>query len=441
MANHDHEHHHPHHHHDDGSFEDHVTDPASRSLSEALRLSFRVLTVVMVLVFGAFLATGFENIEDNQVGLVKVFGRITGRAEPGLAFGWPFPIGEIEVISTAQRTLEIDDFWFHLTARDMTRDLDDINPPEGGLDPLLDGALLTGDRSLYHVRLAVTWEVSEAVSFSQNVADADAMIHDVVTAGAIRVAARRTAESIQREGSGMGFDGESFGAFGPQVLDLAQADLGKLEAGIRIVNIAVDERTWPLLARQAYSDAQRASDEMELKVNQARREAIEILRDAAGVIYPRLVGEPGRPAAPEDGDAAADYDLIGQYNRLQENPEARADAEDQLLEGIDSVLTSRDLGGQAQTIISQAQSYRSGVEQIVQQRANRFQRLLPRYQNPKTRELLLVDLWSGTLERIFELPLLEPVYQPISTQPVVLIVPPSEQATQEINAEQTRARD
>ncbi len=441
---------HPHHHHppQDGSYEDHVSDPASRSLSEALRLSFRVLTVVMVLVVGAFLATGLENIEDNQVGLIKVFGRIVGQSEPGLAFGWPFPIGEIEVVSTAKRSLEIDEFWFHLTARQRAQELDEIETDRQGLDPVRDGALLTGDRSLYHIRMTVTWEVSEPIVFRQNLADPEKVINDAVIAATIRVAAGRTAESIHREGAGPQRRAAEFAPFAPQVRQLAQEDLNAIQAGVQITNIAIDERTWPLVARKAYNDAQRASDEMELKVNQARREAIETLRDAAGTVYARLVGEPGQPTAPADWDPNTPYDLIGQYNLLQEStvsmPDrdepADQDPESVLLARIDSVLTSRDLGGQAQSVISQAQAYRSSIEQVVGQRANRFDRLLRQYKNANTRDLLLADLWAGTLERVFSLPLLEPVYQPESAQGIVLIVPPSEQATQEISAEQTRAR-
>jgi regulator of protease activity HflC (stomatin/prohibitin superfamily) len=451
MAEHHHHHHPP---QDDGSYEDHVSDPASRSLSEALRLSFRVLTVVMVLVVGAFLATGLENIEDNQVGLIKVFGRIVGQAEPGLAFGWPFPIGEIEVVSTAKRTLEVDEFWFHLTARQRAQELDEIQTDRQGLDPVRDGALLTGDRSLYHIRMTVTWEVTEPIAFRQNLADPEKILNDAVIAATIRVAAGRTAESIHREGAGTQRMAAAFAPFAPRVRQLAQDDLNAVDAGVQITNIAIDERTWPLVARKAYNDAQRASDEMELKVNQARREAIETLRDAAGTVYARLVGEPGQPTPPADWAANLPYDLIGQYNLLQESPASRPDRDDQnqqddedkqdpeavLLARIDSVLTSRDLGGQAQSIISQAQAYRSSIEQIVRQRANRFDRLLGQYNDPKTRELLLADLWAGTLERVFNLPLLEPFYVPETTQSVVLIVPPSEQATQEISAEQTRAR-
>ena len=61
-------------------------DPATKSLADALRVSFRVLTVIMVFVVIAFLLTGLKSIEAQEVAVKKVFGKIVGTAEQGLAY-------------------------------------------------------------------------------------------------------------------------------------------------------------------------------------------------------------------------------------------------------------------------------------------------------------------------------------------------------------------
>ncbi|MFW6062081.1 MAG: hypothetical protein ACOC93_04660, partial [Planctomycetota bacterium] len=147
-------------------------DPAGQSLANALRVSFRLLSVIMVLVVLAFFGTGVENVEEGQVGLKKVFGRVTGEVSPGLRLNWPFPIGEIELISTKQKTLAIDEFWMHETPEmasvtSLSEKARKVR--EDGLRPGWDGALLTGDRNLYHVKLACSYQVGNARDYATNV--------------------------------------------------------------------------------------------------------------------------------------------------------------------------------------------------------------------------------------------------------------------------------
>src|SRR5690606_33585140 len=75
-------------------------DPANQSLAEALRLSYRVLQIVMLLLVVLFLASGFRTVDDGQSGVATVWGRIRtvdGEAalSPGPQFSlYPYPIGD-----------------------------------------------------------------------------------------------------------------------------------------------------------------------------------------------------------------------------------------------------------------------------------------------------------------------------------------------------------
>ena len=79
-------------------------DPANQSLRDALRLSFRVLQLVMVVLVVVFLFSGLKTIEPGQIGLRLQLGQLEEEAlEPG-ALGpaipgggchrarWPWPI-------------------------------------------------------------------------------------------------------------------------------------------------------------------------------------------------------------------------------------------------------------------------------------------------------------------------------------------------------------
>ena len=79
------------------------SDPGGKSLSDALRVSFGLLAVIMAFMIIGFLMTGLQSIESNEVGIVKVFGRVVRTAQPGLTYNWPFPIGEIEIVNRQSR--------------------------------------------------------------------------------------------------------------------------------------------------------------------------------------------------------------------------------------------------------------------------------------------------------------------------------------------------
>ena len=83
---------------------------AEKSLSEALRLSFVILKVIMVILVVAFLASGFKTVNNDEKGLVLRFGAIRGVSqaervlEPGWHWVFPYPIDEIVKIRSPSKS-------------------------------------------------------------------------------------------------------------------------------------------------------------------------------------------------------------------------------------------------------------------------------------------------------------------------------------------------
>jgi len=90
-------------------------DAAGRSLSEALRISFIILKVIMIVLVVAFLASGFETVGPDEQALVLRFGKIQGVGEdrllgPGLHWILPYPIDEIVKIPVETKVnIPVDD--------------------------------------------------------------------------------------------------------------------------------------------------------------------------------------------------------------------------------------------------------------------------------------------------------------------------------------------
>ncbi|MHC4509065.1 MAG: SPFH domain-containing protein [Planctomycetota bacterium] len=93
-------------------------DAAGKSLSEALRISFIVLKVIMIVLVVAFLASGFETVDSDERAIVLRFGEIRGVGEkrllqPGLQWILPYPIDEIVKIPFETTVnLSVDSFWY-----------------------------------------------------------------------------------------------------------------------------------------------------------------------------------------------------------------------------------------------------------------------------------------------------------------------------------------
>lgn len=407
-------------------------DPAQKSLAEALRVSFRILTVIMIIMVFVYLFTGVAFIEPQQVGIRKVFGREVGTAREGLTYNWPFPIGQIEKVSTKEQELTIDDFWMHETAADKTKTLSARSSSAKALRPGWDGALLTGDRNLLHVRLSCTYSIRRPVAYRRYVRDRNLeemphlreMVRSVICRAAIRAAARRTADAIQRA--------EQEG-FKKDVKDLAQEELNILldspppEEAVQISQVLLKEASWPLKALGAYTQAQQASNDKDTRISAAKAEAGEILNTTCGPKNVRkLVGDPlslkkpGQPTtAPSAGGQAVD--LIGRYAKVagKKGQEARARA---LLQQIDEILVGADTTGAARRTLEEAESDRTAIKQDAQRRAQRFQTLVKEYR--RAPQFMLARHWARTLDEILSAPTVSKFYLPLGKGKTIIRMNP-----------------
>ena len=93
------------------------------ALADALRVSFRVLRWVMVILLVAYIGSGVFIVGQHEKAFVLLFGRIAGTAtervkEPGLHWTLPKPFAEIVRIPvTRVQAVETDSFWYEEIGR------------------------------------------------------------------------------------------------------------------------------------------------------------------------------------------------------------------------------------------------------------------------------------------------------------------------------------
>ncbi|MFB3892706.1 MAG: SPFH domain-containing protein [Phycisphaerae bacterium] len=428
-------------------------DTASRSLSDALRWSFRILTVIMVLVGIMFLGTGIHTIGSNEKGVRKVFGRIVGEeVPPGFAWTWPFPIGQIEKVNVKPKLITIEDFWMNETPEDKTaKSLSARRVMSQVLKPGWDGALFTGDRELLHVKLTYAYVIDQVLLFKQNVPEVrpetdpdkppvasptiiqiedpdtkqkvDAVLEPIRSAicdAAVRVAASMTADKIRYDYGGPG-------GFLEQVQRLAQKRLTEARTGIRIISITIPSEgiTRPLAVEPLYEAANSARQRKEALVQAAWSDANNLINNTIGAANRRaLLGDrfvfsgtaglgalhgpaASYPTAGATGsdpsaaaDSAADYDLIGQYNEADDRGDKATAAK--VLAKINEVLTKPSLGGRAAGIILAANTEANKITQDMEGRARTFEKLLAEYR--KNPQFLREREWADVLREILGSP-------------------------------------
>jgi len=205
-------------------------DSGSQALSEALRSSFFVVKIVMVVLVIVFLGSGFFVVGPNERAIVLRLGRPIGDGEkalltPGLHASWPYPIGDFQKVSiTGIQRVTSRSGWYAVTPE---QELSGIEPPTGGpLNPAVDGYALTADGNIIHTRATLTYKINDPIRYIFNFVNAsnavlnaldDAVLYtaahfkvdDILTrdvAGYAEAVKRRVTELVEKQNLGIVVD-------------------------------------------------------------------------------------------------------------------------------------------------------------------------------------------------------------------------------------------
>jgi membrane protease subunit HflK len=144
-------------------------DAGSQALAEALRSSFFIVKIIMVVLVVAFLGSGIFTVGPQQRAMVLRLGRPLGEGEqallkPGFHWSFPSPIDEIVRIPfTSLQTAESSVGWY-LTPDERLHNAP--NPPAlDRLDPATISYTLTADTNIIHVVAAVRYRITDPVRF------------------------------------------------------------------------------------------------------------------------------------------------------------------------------------------------------------------------------------------------------------------------------------
>ena len=161
-------------------------DPGYDYLSGALKVSFAVLKVIMVVLVVLFLFSGVTKVGPGERAIVLWFGKISGVGEarllgPGLKLLLPYPIHEIVRIPVERKVnLAINSFWYYQKpGEEMSDAANEKSYAPPTLNPLTDGYCLVrgekqaqtavasegSDYNILHCKWVLTYQITDAERF------------------------------------------------------------------------------------------------------------------------------------------------------------------------------------------------------------------------------------------------------------------------------------
>lgn len=366
-------------------------DSASKSLSEALRISFVILKVIMIILVVLFLASGFRTVGSNEQALVLRFGKICGVGEgrilkPGLHWVFPYPIDEIIKIPVEKKVnLAINSFWYYQSQSDMLPEsVVDRNRIPQILDPVKDGYCITrseeqnqsitdsggSDYNIVHCKWQLTYKIDEPERFYRNVYTDDVKpgesYTDVIIKSITPLLKYPFTDSIVTTMVHYTIDEaiSSQGRIPKQVQRLLQEKLDQMESGIKVVSVQLTDITWPRQVDIAFLASIRASQERQKVISEAKGYAENTLNEAVGPVAGELL-----VAIKDEGVGSEQRELL--WKRL---------------------------AGEAQGKIAQARAYRTKVVEIAKANAEYLHKLLPEYQ--KRPKLVVQKIYQDAIEYV-----------------------------------------
>lgn len=298
-----------------GKAADDKLDLSFQYLSNALRLSFIALKLIMIALVIFFLASGFKTIKPDEAALVLRLGKIRGVGEerilgPGLHWVLPYPIDEIVKIPVEKKVnLAINSFWYYQTDQELESPTKRRISPSEPLYPIRDGYCITrsekqsadiagvdgSDYNIVHSKWQLTYQIVEPESFFKNVYVEElkpgqdyfnvmtksinpllkAVFDDAVVTAMVHYSIDEALSSQDRIPN--------------HVKKLMQQKLEQqIESGIKVVQVRLIVIKPPRQVDRAFQDFVAASQKKEGDISKAKTYAGNTLNEAAGPVAREL---------------------------------------------------------------------------------------------------------------------------------------------------------
>ncbi|MDE0052173.1 MAG: FtsH protease activity modulator HflK [Rhodospirillales bacterium] len=291
----------------------------------------RGLILLLLVVIGIWLLTGFYRVEPDEQGVVLRWGEWTKTTQPGLNYHLPWPFETvIRPKVTKINRAEIG----YRTLVDSQRGAFTRPVPDESL-------MLTGDENIIDVKFTVFWRIRDAGQFLFNIQAPERTVKDASESAMREVIGKSRLQSALAEERLL---------LAQQTHELTQQVLDDYGSGIEITQVEPQDIAPPEAVIAAFRDVQAARADQERAKNEAEAYRNDIIPRARGAAE-RLVQEgtayKEEVVAKAQGEAARFLSVYGEYAQNMDVVRRRMFLEtmEEVLAGIDKVLIDSSAQG------------------------------------------------------------------------------------------------
>ena len=360
------------------------SDIGIQSLTDALKKSFVVLKIIMLVVVVLFVASGIFKVQYDEQALILHFGEVKGDEfedrvrSSGLYYSFPKPIDEIVRIPvTKSQELLIKSFWYFQTPQEELSGKSGRVKPQ--LDPLIDGYCIArsessigsaADYGILHAKWNLVYTIADIESFFSNIyyraPEPGEDFYDVVEEDVVPLLRAIAEDAIVTTTVNYSID-DAISNRLPIVNEVKrrlQDKLDSINSGIKVDAMQITSLVWPRQVDNEFEAASKASQGSQELVTEAKGYAEKLMNETGGANAEQILEELKVEGLAEDKKR----NLLSQ------------------------------LAGEAQARISEARTYRTEVVERARANADYLAKLLPEFE--KRPDLVLQNIHQELMEEI-----------------------------------------
>jgi modulator of FtsH protease HflK len=248
--------------------------------------------LIVAVVALIWLASGFFIVQEGQQAVVMTFGRYSHTADAGFQWRMPYPFQSHETVSVTT-----------LRSREIGRNT--VVSATG----LRDSSMLTQDENIVDIRFTVQYRLKDARQFLFENRDPEDAVVMAAESAVREIVGKSNMDSVLYE---------QRDAIAADLVKSIQAQLDRLNAGIVVANVNVQNVQAPEQVQAAFDDAFKAGADRERLKNEAQAYANDVIPKAQGTaarLTQEAEGYRARVIAQAEGDAQRFSSVLAEYRK------------------------------------------------------------------------------------------------------------------------------
>jgi membrane protease subunit HflK len=215
------------------------------------------LAIAVLVLLGAYFASGFYVVGPDQRAVVRSFGAIAEQVGPGMHYRVPWPVDRVDIVKTTS-VMKIGVGFV-------------LSPGDGEIPP--GPELLTGETNIVNVNLILQYVIRDPAEYLFQIKDAAAFVEAAAEAALTETVAGMSVDEVLTRGRV---------AVQERVKAQTQEVLDRRRSGVSIVSASIMAITLDRSVAQAFQDVANAMSDREKMINEARAYQNNLIPKARG---------------------------------------------------------------------------------------------------------------------------------------------------------------